>query len=468
MDALDFECNQEENLIQLVEALNNRSYQPATSVCFYIDQPKSREIFAAAFKDRIVHHVIYRELSPIWEKIFIDQSFACRPQKGTHKAAQILQSYLKKVTRSGKKPAYYLKMDIKNFFMSINKHVLFHLLCNKRLSDDLKWLLEKIIFHDPTSDYKIQGSSRLDQKVPNQKSLFHALENCGLPIGNLTSQFFANVYLNPLDQFAKHILKCRFYIRYVDDFILLSEDKQQLITWQKQIIQFLDDELLLSINENATQIDSIFNGVDFAGFIVRPFYKLCRRRVIGNCKSKLKDFKKLLLIEDNVKRIWKYDVKLLEELMATMNSYLGHFQHAQTRNVISKLFIDFSFLNEYFYLRYNKLVRKYMHPKNIKSLKQQVNYFTKLFVDHVILFQVGCYFECYGKSAQKLSLILNYQLKKEWRKFKTACGFHQRLLNKVCLKLDEYRISYVIIVQTGKYLHSTMERVPQMKVQFIS
>jgi len=305
IDALDFESNQEENLFQLVAALNNRSYRPATSVCFYIEQPKAREIFAAAFKDRIVHHLIYRELVCPWEKIFIDQSFACRPAKGTHKAVQVLQDYLKKVTKSGKKPAFYLKMDIKNFFMSINKHILFQMLCKKRLFKDLRWLLEVVIFHDPTEDYKMQSPAHLRQKVPQQKTLFHALENCGLPIGNLTSQFFANVYLNALDQFVKHILKCHFYVRYVDDFILLSETRSELLYWQLKITQFLDSKLLLNINEKVTQIDSVFNGVDFVGFIVRPFYKLCRRRVIGNCKTKLEGFRGLLLFEDDFKTVWK-------------------------------------------------------------------------------------------------------------------------------------------------------------------
>ena len=109
LSALFFECNQEENLIQLVEALNNRSYQPTTSVCFYITRPKPREIFAADFRDRIVHHYIYNRLSPVWEKIFIDQSFACRPEKGTHKAAFVLQSYLRKITNNGKKACLLLK-----------------------------------------------------------------------------------------------------------------------------------------------------------------------------------------------------------------------------------------------------------------------------------------------------------------------------------------------------------------------
>ena len=467
-DALEFESNQEENLNHLLEALNNRSYRPTTSVCFYIDKPKPREIFAAAFQDRIVHHLLYRKLAPTWEKIFIHSSFACRPKKGTHKAAQVLQDYLRKITCNGKKPAYYLKMDVRNFYMSINKHVLYKLLCKKCRNKDLKWLLEVVIFHDPTEDYEQLSSDRLLQKIPPQKSLFNLLADCGLPIGNLTSQFFANVYLNALDQFVKHVLKCHFYLRYVDDFILLAYDKAQLLIWQQKIIEFLENELLLSINEHATRIDSVFNGVDFVGFIGRPFYKLCRRRVVGNCKAKLRAFKTQLVTEENSKITWKYDPEQLEQLMATMNSYLGHFRHAQTRKMVQQLFIDFSFLNEYFYLNQYRLIRKYRPTKYVKRFRHQVVFYTKLFPDTVVLFQVGCYFEAYGLAARKLSATLKYQLRRKGRGFSPACGFHQRFLNKVCCQLEANKVNYVIIRQTGRLLSFTRERLPQVRVQFVN
>jgi len=465
-DALVFESNQEENLIRLVEALNNRSYQPATSVCFYVDKPKGREIFAADFQDRIVHHLIYNELAPTWEKIFIDQSFACRPKKGTHRAARVLQSYLRKITRSGKKPAYYLKLDIKNFFMSINKLILYQMLCQKCKSDDLRWLLKVVIFHDPTMDYELRSSKRLCARIPRQKSLFYTMENCGLPIGNLTSQFFANVYLNALDQFVKHVLKCRFYVRYVDDFILLSTDKNQLLQWQQQIIQFLADQLQLEINPDATKIDSIFNGVDFVGFIVRPFYLLCRRRVIGNLKTKLKQFKEMLVHQDQDKTIWHYDYQVLEQLLVTLNSYLGHFRHARMRKMIIKIFKKFSFLNQYFYLYFRRVNRKYKSPNDFYNLKHQVRYFNKLYSGHLLLFQVGCYYEAYSKAAEHLASLMNYQIKNKWRGFNQACGFHQRFLKRVCLKLEEQKVTYVIINQTGKYLTGTMERIPYLRVEF--
>jgi len=465
-DALEFEVNQEEKLSRLVAALNDRSYQPATSVCFYVEKPKGREIFAADFQDRIIHHLIYNELAPVWEKIFIDQSFACRPGKGTHRAAKMLQSYLRKITRNGKKTAYYLKLDIKNFFMSINKMVLYRLLCKKCKNEGLKWLLKVVIFHDPTRDYELRSSKRLKKKIPQQKSLFYALENCGLPIGNLTSQFFANVYLNALDQFVKHVLKCRFYVRYVDDFILLATDKNQLLQWQQQIIKFLDDELLLQLNHAATKIDSIFNGVDFVGFIVRPFYMLCRRRVIGNLNARLKQFEEILVHVDNNKIIWHYDYQVLEQLLATVNSYLGHFRYARMKKMIIKIFTRFSFVNEYFFLYFRRMVRRYQLPKRIQTLKQQVKYFRKQFIGHLIFFQVGCYYEAYGRAADQLATVMNYQIQKKWRGFNRACGFHQRFLERVCHELEKQKISYAIIKQSGRYLNQTMERVPFLRVEF--
>ncbi len=202
----------------LVKELQERRYQPQTSICFYTEKPKCREIFAASFRDRIVHHLVYNFLSPVWEKIFIFHSYACRSNKGTHAAANALQKFLKSATLTGRCRAFYLKMDIQNFFMTIDRKILFELLAAKCPHQDLLPLLKTIVFHDPTTDYTMQDRHNVRAGLPKHKSLFFAKPNCGLPIGNLTSQFFANVYLNALDQFIKHVLKVRYYLRYVDDF----------------------------------------------------------------------------------------------------------------------------------------------------------------------------------------------------------------------------------------------------------
>ena len=142
------------------------------------------------------------------------------------------------------------------------------------------------------------------------------------------------------------------------------------------------------------------------------------------------------------------------------------YNYAHTRNIITKIFVDFSFLNHYFYLHFQKIVRKYKCPRYVQTLKQQVQFYVKIFPGSLLLFQVGCYYELYGSQAEQFSAIAGYQLKKKWRGFGKACGFHQRFLEKAIQKIEDQKKSYVIINQTGKYLRNTMERVPQQKVQF--
>jgi RNA-directed DNA polymerase len=217
--------------------LNNKTFEPGRSVCFTVINPKPREIFAADFRDRIVHHIIVSALENLFEPIFSNNSFACRKQKGTHKAVKHLQKNIRKVVggNSGRKRAFYLQLDIQSFFMSIDKQILFSLI-EKRVSSygdwsdgfkcDLLWVSKKIIFHDPTNNYHQKSKKWVSDLVPKHKSLINVEKGKGLPIGNHTSQFFANVYLNELDQFVKKKLKCEYYVRYVDDFILLSESKE--------------------------------------------------------------------------------------------------------------------------------------------------------------------------------------------------------------------------------------------------
>ncbi len=346
--------------------------------------------------------------------------------------------------------------------------ILFNLLQQHCPDPEIKWLLEVIIFHDPTANYTLRGARYLQQKVPPHKSLFNTPENCGLPIGNLTSQFFANVYLNALDQFVKHVLKCRFYVRYVDDFILLAASEAQLKSWYHQIIHFLDTTLQLKLNPAATRLDSIFNGVDFVGFIIRPHYKLCRRRVIYNFKSRLNQFQAEFVTPDHEKLSWKYDFDALERLLATINAYLGHLKHAQTRNVVREIYQQFPFLQHYFQPGMRRVIRKYRPGKHIQSLKAQVNFFTRIFSQSIVLIEIGCYYEAFGPSAQKLHALLGYRRKAGWRNFSCASGFHRRLLPRVCQQLDKIAMNYTVIRQTGKYLTATMERLPVLQVQHLT
>jgi len=307
INQLAFEVNAEQNLLRLEEELNNRTYLPARSICFVVDRPKLREIFAADFRDRVVHHVLVDHLEPIAEPKFIYDSYACRKNKGTHGAVKKLQGFTRSVTENNSKRAYCLQLDVRSFFVTINKDILFDLVMKYTKDPDMIWLSTVVIYNDCTENCKMTKGKDLIKHIPEHKTLFKQTKNKGLPIGNLTSQFFANMYLNELDQFVKHTLRCRYYVRYSDDFLILHREKDRLEKWKKEVDLFLKDKLDLALNTHKTTIQPISNGIDYLGYIVRPFYILIRRRVINNLKKKI--------------------------LNGTLNkqsyvSYLGHFKHA--------------------------------------------------------------------------------------------------------------------------------------------
>ncbi|MDD5693248.1 MAG: RNA-directed DNA polymerase [Patescibacteria group bacterium] len=184
---------------------------------------------------------------------------------------------------------FYLKMDIKSFFTSIDQQILYGLIAKKVKNEEILWLTKTIIFHDCAHDVppKIQSQPSLFDRLPREKSLFTVRRGKGLPIGNLTSQFFANVYLNELDQFVKHGLKAKYYVRYVDDFIILARDRVLLENYRKKIIEYVEDGLLLKVHPEKQFIAPIQNGIDFVGYLVKPDYILVRRRVVGEWRRKM-------------------------------------------------------------------------------------------------------------------------------------------------------------------------------------
>lgn len=320
INALKFEFDAEENIIKLEHELKNRTYHPSRSILFVARKPKLREIFAADFRDRVVHHVAVDYLERIWEKIFIYDSYACRKDKGTHKAVIRLQKSLKKVSRSGRRRAYYMQLDIKDFFTSINKEILFNLIKNKIKNQDILWLVKVILFWDCTKSFILRDRQAVMSEIPPNKSLFNKRNKRGLPIGNLTSQFFANVYLNELDQFAKHVLKAKYYIRYVDDFVLLSPNREKLIEWRGAIEDFLATRLNLKLHPKRKHLQPISNGINFLGYISRRDYILVRRRVINSLKTKLRYFK-----------------GSPEKLRDLIQAYLGHFKWANAFSLTKRI-----------------------------------------------------------------------------------------------------------------------------------
>ncbi|MFH0771204.1 MAG: reverse transcriptase/maturase family protein [Candidatus Omnitrophota bacterium] len=363
MNALKFEINAEENILRLEKELRSKVYHPSRSILFFVKKPKLREIFAADFRDRVVHHILVGYLEPIFENVFIHDSYACRKGKGTHRAVRRLQSFLRKVSKNGSARSYYLQLDIKSFFINMDKEILFGLIRRRTKNKDVLWLAKSIIFHDCTRDYILRDKVNLFNELSYEKSLFGKENKRGVPIGNLTSQFFANVYLNELDQFVKHRLRCRHYIRYADDFVLLSNSREKLVDWMEGIREFLESELRLKFNPRGTKLQPVSNGIDFLGYIVRRDYILVRRRVINSMDRKLKHF------EQRALKGLSYE--MLGELRGFVQSYLGHFNWANSHRLRENL-LKRKVISDYFKIDGYRLAARYykrFHNKSLPALQ---------------------------------------------------------------------------------------------------
>ena len=302
--ALAFEERLEANLVSLYRELCSGHYAPGRSICFVITRPKPREVWAADFRDRIAHHLLYNRIAPRFYASFIANSCACIPGRGTLYAAQQLEHCVRSVTQNWSQPAHYLKMDLANFFVAIDKRVLFEQLAVKVSEPYWLELARTILFNDPRLNVEVRGSREKLSLVPPHKSLFNAPADTGLPIGNLSSQFFANVYLDALDQFCKHQLKARQYVRYVDDFIILHPDPHWLHQAHQRIAVWLPERLGAHLNESKTILQPIERGVDFVGHVIKPWRRTTRPRTMATAVRRLQDMP-------------------ADEVFAAGNSYLG-------------------------------------------------------------------------------------------------------------------------------------------------
>jgi len=399
-NALRFEARQEMNLLALRDALADRSYEPNRSVCFFIQRPKLREIFAADFRDRVVHHVLVGFLEGIWEPLFIHDSYACRKGKGVHAAVARLQQFMRQATANGTRQAFTLQMDIRNYFMSIDKPRLFEMVAaklNPRRSDheEALWLAEKLVFHDCTREPVLKGDPRLLDRLPAHKTLFRAPPGKGLPIGNLNSQFFANVYLNALDQFVKHELKCRWYLRYCDDFVLVAETAAQLTAWKARIEDFLTERLLLQLNPTRERLRPVSDGVDFLGYIVRPFHLLVRRRVVGHLREALGRSQRVLVGQHAQATEYRFDAQALDALQASLASYLGHLRRASCHRLVAAICAANPWLAAFIVLDRQtlKLRRRDKAPLAARTVQAQYRHWQQEFAGDVVLMQVGAFVE---------------------------------------------------------------------------
>lgn len=463
-NALQFEMRQELNLLELLEALQNHSYQPTRSVCFIATKPKLREIFAADFRDRIVHHLLVDYLERDWERIFIYDSYACRKNKGIHAAVTRLQKFMRQASANGQYPAWYLQMDIHNFFMSIDKNILLKILTPRINHPDVLWLTEILVNHDCTEDFVFKGRKALLEQVPEHKSLRYAAKDKGLPIGNLNSQFFANVYLNKLDQFVKHQLKCQYFLRYCDDFVLLSADKNQLVVWREKIEAFLYTELALSLNIKRERCLSISSGVDFLGYIVRRDYLLPRRRVVNQLRQKLAVYQKKLIEQRTNCVVYYFDYKALEQCRATLASYWGHLLHADSYRLRQRLLLEFPFLQQFFSISdEGAIIPLFVVPKDFKTVRQQYYFYRWRFPNDILLFQVGRFYEFYHSSDQSVAESLGLQRMRANRR--GACfGFPAFQLSHFRHKIMQTKLPLLFIRETGEVCNKIKQRLPDYRL----
>ena len=314
LNQLRFEGGLETNLIQLYRELQDGTYEIGRSLAFVVNYPKIREIWAADFRDRIVHHVICNAIGERFLSRFIRDTYGCIAGRGTHDGLIRVSGFARSITRSWSRPAYVVKIDVANFFNSIDKHRLLAIV-EKRVPEEwLMKLIRQVVLHDPTGKAFFRSSRSLFDKVPRHKSLIHAEDGIGLPIGNLTSQFFANVYLNEVDQFVKHGLKARYYGRYVDDMVLFHEDPDVLNEWCRQIDSFLQEKLAMRLHPNKTSLNRADTGINFVGFIIKPGRTYLRQTSLSRCQQKIRAW------ERNGAPV---DEETLQDLCNGVTSYLG-------------------------------------------------------------------------------------------------------------------------------------------------
>lgn len=378
---MKFELDYEFELLKLEKELKSRTYLPSKSICFVVTKPTQREVFAANFRDRIVHHLIYNFLEPVFEPQFIDQSYACRKNKGSSRSLQDLKKYLGKISKNHTEKAYFMHLDIRGFFMSLQKEILFGLIKKKIKNPEILWLIEVIIFSNPTKNFTAKSPMALFAKIPPHKSLFHIPPNQGLPIGNLTSQFFANVYLNELDQFIKHRLKIKYYLRYVDDFLFLSENPQELEVWKEKTELFLKEELGLGLNHKKEIMAEIGTGIDWLGYIIKPSHTLSRKRIIKTFKQRLYFFNLELEAFPDVADargqlflpfLENYPALItVEKMLATVNSYFGQFGYADSFKLRKNLWgTKFQRLNNYIEPKDEKILCFKIKEDFMKKMKR--------------------------------------------------------------------------------------------------
>jgi len=331
-NTLQLSVRGERNLRALSKKIIDRCYFIKPSLCFVSFSPVKREIFAGDFQDRVVHHLVFQIINPFYNKLFINDCYSCRQERGTSYGIKRAAYFMRASSKNFKRPAYVLKLDISGYFMNIDQRKLYQknkILIERFLKQDqattnlLLYLIKKIIFNDPTKNCHLRGSLQDWQGLPKNKSLFFAAPGKGLPIGNLTSQLFGNVYLNDFDHFVKEKLKCRYYGRYVDDLFFCSHDKEFLKSLIPKIKKYLKNKLDLDLHPKKIYLQDCKHGVNFLGAFIRSGKIYAGKRIkrnfyqaineaLNNTESKVNFFNSYLgMLKD------KHTYKLRRQIMTS-------------------------------------------------------------------------------------------------------------------------------------------------------
>lgn len=359
---LHFRKSLDTNLRKLCDELWNRRYKPEPSSCFVVERPKKREVFAAQFVDRVVHHLYYNYTHVLYERTFIQDSYSCIPGRGTHYGVERLEKHIRQESRNYTRKCYALKLDKRGYFMHINRNKLLNITIEtldkmgrhrigkttQTWSDELdmdfvKWLSKEIIMLDPKTNCHIVGSVKDWDGLDHNKSLFYTTEGCGLPIGNLTSQLLSNVYLNSFDQYMKRVLCCKHYGRYVDDSFVISCDKDWLLSIVPKLRAFLKDNLGLDLHMGKLHIIDVSLGVEFLGAFVRKFRTYVSRASLRRSVHSIKEI----------------DMSDIGQAWRSINSFVGMMAHYTSYFVRCRVFLRYDLLSV---ATFDKEVKKMNKP----------------------------------------------------------------------------------------------------------
>jgi hypothetical protein len=344
--AMEYSLNWIDNIASLTKRVNDRTYYPKKSICFVVTRPRIREVFAASFEDRIIHHYIALRLEPLLEEIFNPRTFNCRKGKGQLEGVEYLRRDIYEESEGYTRDCYVCKIDLKGFFMSIDKQMMAFLIDEFIVNnyfgadkEELRFLCNVVTMHEPQLDCIKKSPDWLFEKLPDHKTLFRNESGKGLAIGNLFSQLFANFLLNPIDWFIENELGIKAHGRYVDDIYMVHKDKGVLLATIPRIREKLA-EYGLQLNESKTYIQHYTKGIRFIGAMVKPGRTYALNKTIGNAYNAITALNNSKNLDEMTHHI------------QSVNSYLGFLRQYNEYAVRRKLL-----------LRLDKKLFKYIYIK---------------------------------------------------------------------------------------------------------